>query len=230
MQKICNIIPNRYGLVDRAHIELASDALKKGGVIAVPTDTIYGLAVRADDTEALKKIYHIKGRDIEKPLAVAVAKLDHIKKIANIDEMQERATKLLLPGPVTLLLNRSESLNKNLNPGIEKVGIRIPDHHLIIELADLVGPIALTSANKSGEKNPINIEDFEEIWNQLDHIFDQGALQKHICPEWDFRNNRLGSTVVDLTVPKQFTILREGLSTNRTISVLHRIGLREAKK
>lgn len=227
MQKIIQLIPNRHGQYNIEYIEKGSEVLMKGGIIALPTDTLYGLAARVGDSDALEKIYSIKGRDLSKPLAIAINSLSELTQVAKVSELQMKAAQLLLPGQVTLLLDRSDSLNPRLNPGVNIIGVRIPSHNYISGITHMVGPIALTSANKSGETNPVRIEDFEDLWPQIDLIIDHGPLQKPIL-EFDIRHDMLGSTVVDLTTidQKYYRISREGLATNRTMSILLRLGLR----
>ncbi|KAL1766662.1 yrdC domain-containing protein, mitochondrial [Sigmodon hispidus] len=103
----------------------------------------------------------------------------------------------LLPGPVTLVMQRSEELNKDLNPFTPLVGIRIPNHASMQDLAQLFGgPLALTSANLSSQASSLRVEEFQDPWPHLSLVIDGGPVGDSQSPEC-----RLGSTVVDLSVP-----------------------------
>ncbi|KAF5899422.1 yrdC domain-containing protein, mitochondrial isoform X2 [Clarias magur] len=176
-------------------------ALKEGQVIAVPTDTIYGLACLAQNSEAIKRVYDIKGRNGDKPLAICVGEIQDIYKYCKVT-VKEELLKDLLPGPVTLVLERSEELNTDLNPFTRLVGVRIPDHPFISRLCQMCDePLALTSANISAQSSTLAVHEFEELWPSLALVVDGG-------PIGDL--SRLGSTVVDLSVPGRYRIIRPG--------------------
>lgn len=225
--RIVNIIYNKSGQIDREQVNLACSYLDKGGVIALPTDTIYGIAAKVDDSNALDKIYKIKNRDTTKPLSICLSQIDEVDSITN-QKLHPKILRSLLPGPITILLKRGENLNKDLNPGIDTIGVRVPNHNFIVMVARMVGPLALTSANRSGETSPLMAEDFKELWPELDCVFDCGLLQKQLDDNLS-NNQRLGSTVVDLTQPNVYNIVREGCALNRTINLLHRFGYRNSK-
>lgn len=230
VSKVVNTVFTKSGHVDFEQVSSAADILNKGGVIAVPTDTIYGLAAKAANSKALNRIYKIKERNLEKPLAVCVSKIEEVEEIAETKSLHPLTLSSLLPGPVTLLLKRKANLNPELNSGLETVGVRIPDHNFIIALSAIVGPLALTSANRSGESSPLVVSDFEELWPELDCVFDCGLLHNHIDLNLDGdKKLRAGSTVIDLTVAKKYTIIREGCSLLRTINTLNRLGYRKVK-
>ncbi|NXC22483.1 YRDC protein, partial [Corythaeola cristata] len=122
----------------------------------------------------------------------------------------------LLPGPVTLVLKRSEELNKDLNPFTSLVGVRIPNHPFIRELARACsGPLALTSANISCQASTLTVSEFQDLWPQLSLIIDGGPIGGVQSPEC-----RLGSTVVDLSVSGKFTIIRPGCALTSTVEIL----------
>src|SRR5688572_898401 len=93
-----------------------------GRVIAVPTDTIYGLAGPAQDDETIKRIYEIKGRKSEKPLAICLSEVKDISRWALTSNLPKGLLERLFPGPVTVVLPRSDQLNPHLNPGVTSVG------------------------------------------------------------------------------------------------------------
>ncbi|XP_024917100.1 threonylcarbamoyl-AMP synthase isoform X2 [Cynoglossus semilaevis] len=194
-------------------------ALKQGQVVAVPTDTIYGLACLAQNSEAVKKIYDIKGRNGQKPLAICVGEIHDIYRYCKVN-VTEALLSDLLPGPVTLVFERSEVLNKDLNPFTSLVGVRIPDHAFIRRLCQMSEqPLALTSANISSHTSTVEVNEFKELWPKLAVVVDGGPIGDQ-C--------RLGSTVVDLSVLGKYKIIRPGCARSSTVDVLeHKHGLSE---
>ncbi|XP_005090627.1 yrdC domain-containing protein, mitochondrial [Aplysia californica] len=184
-------------------VESSASCLLKGGVVAVPTDTIYGVACLAQNSPAVERIYAIKGRNQEKPIAISVAEIDDVYKWSKVTVSRELLTDLL-PGPVTVVFERNSELNPALNPYTSLVGIRIPNHTFMQSLAKQCdSPIALTSANISGSSSCLQVKEFENLWARLDLIVNGGTLS-------DTEESRQGSTVVDLSVPGTFKIIRPG--------------------
>lgn len=150
-------------LVRRAVECLKSDS----AVVALPTDTLYGLACCAQNSGAIKKLYQIKARDQGKPVAICVSHLHQVSKYSEVTVSDELLGQLL-PGPVTLVFHRSKLLNPDLNPGTSLVGVRIPDSWFIRQLVDQLGqPLALTSANLSGAPSTLAPHEFRDIWHHL---------------------------------------------------------------
>ncbi|KAH9608332.1 hypothetical protein KSS87_010707 [Heliosperma pusillum] len=181
----------------------AIQSIKSGKVIAVPTDTIYGFACDACSREAVNRIYEIKGRKLTSPLAICVGDVSDIKHFAATDHLPETLLDSLLPGPVTVVLRRGESsiLEKSLNPGADSVGVRVPDNDFIRIIARGSGSaLALTSANMSGHPSSVTIKDFENLWEHCSYVYDGGNLPM----------GRAGSTIVDLTKPGKYKIIRPG--------------------
>lgn len=229
-EKIIKLLISKGGLLDQTQVTTVCDCLNRGGVVSIPTDTIYGLAARVDDSKALKKIYQIKGRDANKPLAICLPNIEKINEVANVQDINPRVISCLLPGPITILLKRSKNLNPDLNPGIDTVGIRVIDNEFVVVVSAMVGPLALTSANRSGAPNPTTIAEFKELHPEIDLIVDKYQTQMDTVGDIIRPNHKLGSTVVDLTRKNCYSIVREGCSLNRTISILNRFGLREYKE
>nr|XP_035974944.1 yrdC domain-containing protein, mitochondrial isoform X4 [Halichoerus grypus] len=153
--------PERAGWTEALRAAVAE--LRAGAVVAVPTDTLYGLACSASCSAALGAVYRLKGRSEAKPLAVCLGRVADVYRYCHV-RVPEGLLKDLLPGPVTLVLERSEELNKDLNPFTPLVGIRIPDHAFIQDLVQVFGgPVALTSANLSSQASSLNVESSPEI-------------------------------------------------------------------
>ena len=199
---------NEKDLIDRC-----VSILKNDGVIAVPTDTIYGLAALVSSEKAVRRIYEIKGRSFTKPLAMAVGYVDDVFAWSKPTLTKEQLdSDDLLPGPVTLMFERQSSLPAYFNPQVANVAIRIPDCSFMIELARrLQEPIALTSANFSNDPSSVCIEEFKPLWSQLDLVIDAGALAA---------NDRRGSTIVDLSQKGYFHVQRHGIDCERIVRYL----------
>ena len=179
-----------------------------------------------DESEAIKRIYEIKDRICTKPLSVCVSHLGEIENIADTTRVSRLLTSFF-PGPVTLLLKRNPKLNPELNPGLDTIGIRIPDNNFIRAVCEEVGPLALTSANKSGGGDSTLVEDFKDLHPLLDCIFDVGVLRVPVGLDGEPKTHSLGSTVIDVTKPGKYKMIREGCSARRYINLLHRFGYRK---
>jgi len=205
-----------------AAVSLASQLLCEGHIIALPTDTIYGLACNAQNTSAIQRLYSIKGRNCNKPLAICVGEVEDVKRWGVTDMLPKGLLTALLPGPVTIVLKRTEQLNPELNPSTPNVGIRIPNHQFVREVVKGSGGIlALTSANLSNQVSSLCPEEFRDLWPKLSAVFDGGAINDGIC--------RGGSTIVDLTRQGSYSIIRDGSALSQTIEVLERYGLLHEK-
>lgn len=217
-------IETRPGIVRPAtevYADEAIEALKAGKVIAVPTDTLYGFSCDACSVEAVNRIYEIKGRKHTSPLAICVGDVSDIGRFAVTDHLPPGLLEGLLPGPVTVVLTRGESsiLEKSLNPGLDSIGVRVPDSDFIRMIARGSGTaLALTSANLSGLPSSVDIKDFKNLWENCAFVYDGGVLPA----------GRAGSTVVDLTMLGKYKILRPGSAQEETISILERHSLLEA--
>ncbi|XP_074073673.1 threonylcarbamoyl-AMP synthase [Macrotis lagotis] len=195
----------------------AVGALRAGGLVAVPTDTLYGVACAARCSAAVGALYGLKGRCRTKPLAVCLGRVADVYRYCQVRVPRELLEDLL-PGPVTLVMERSGELNKDLNPFTPLVGIRIPDHAFMRELAQTFsGPLALTSANISSQPSSLNVKEFQELWPQLSLVVDGGPIGDVRSPEC-----RLGSTVVDLSVPGKYRVIRPGCALTQTAAILQK--------
>ncbi len=189
-------------------LEEAADILREGGIVAYPTETFYGLGVDAFNEVAIKKLYQIKGRDLNKPISILIRDQEMLKQVANsIPPVAERLMQELWPGPLTLIFKCRDQLPSYLTGGTGKVGVRISSQltaQRLLEILEL--PITATSANLSGGKSPITAQEIlGSSANGIDLILDGGKLP-----------GQLGSTIVDLTIspPK---IVREGEIPGRVI-------------
>lgn len=183
--------------MDNKQIGQAVDILKKGGVIAYPTDTLYGIGCDALNQNAIRKIFELKGRDYSKPLSIACSSIEMVKKYVFLSKRAEKIVAELLPGPFTLIINKKPEISDLVTAGSDQVGVRIPGYAPILKVIEQLGrPIITTSANQSGEKD---IKTLADIKIPVDFIFSGEC--KHNQP----------STVFD---PERMKIYRKGVGSN----------------
>jgi len=185
---------------DDLHINQAIATLNGGGVVAFPTDTVYGVGVDPFQPEAVRKLYKIKGRPIDKPIPILVGSTDDVERVAqNLPPTFSQLAERFWPGGLTLIVE-AKSLPPEVTAGGDTVGIRMPDHSLALALLQRFGgAIATTSANKSDEPPATSAEEVQsELGALVDIILDGGQTA-----------TRIASTVLDLSVsPPQ--IRRQG--------------------
>lgn len=181
-------------------LKVAIEALNKGKIIIYPTDTVYGIGANIFDVEAVRNVYSVKKRSFDKPLSVCVSNIDEISKIAHINEDIERNLVKIFPGPFTVILKKKEVVPSIVTSNSDKIGIRIPDNKICMELSSKF-PITTTSANISGKNVQESVDGvLSQLNADIDIVLDAG-----IC------KHGINSTVVDMTCspPK---ILRKGAS------------------
>ncbi len=184
-------------------IEESIKAIKGGGVIVFPTDTIYGLVCDATNQKAIQKLFQIKKRDFKKPIPVFVKDIEMAKQIAMVNEKQESFLKKVWPGKVTVILRAKIDFPQGVLGKDKTIGLRVPDYASINALFNKINkPLSGTSANLAGEHSCLDINDvvaqFANEKLQPDLIVDAGIL-----------SSSQSSTVVDLT-GKELKVLRTG--------------------
>lgn len=177
-------------------------ALRAGEVVVLPTETVYGLAALPGVPGATGKIFALKGRGPDVPLAVLCADADQALALADQpSDAVQRVAKELWPGPLTLVLRRRLGLGYELGEPSTTIGLRCPDHDLVRGLAAQVGPIAATSANRHGEPTPDTAADVAAVFGTgVAAVVDGGPCDGQ------------PSTVVDATAddPADWVVLRQG--------------------
>ncbi|MFX1519703.1 MAG: L-threonylcarbamoyladenylate synthase [Promethearchaeota archaeon] len=181
-------------------LQIAADFIRQGKLVVFPTDTSYGLGANITDTRAVTKIFQLKQRSLHKPIHIVVSSLQMAEDYAFVSESAINLAHHFLPGPLTLILRKKDTISDLLSGGKETIGIRMPDNLIALALVERAGvPITATSANISGSPDPYSVKGaFDQLGNKVDLYLDIGILPK-----------RLPSTILDLTLdtPK---ILREG--------------------
>lgn len=193
-----NIIP----ATDPNALKICLETLKTGGLVAFPTDTVYGLGCLVNRAGSIDRLYEVKGRDTSKAIAVLIGEIDHLQQVTSgLGEIAGELAAHFWPGALTLVVPRSPSLPENLSP-LPTIGVRMPNHPFALALLRQAGPLATTSANLSGLPSPVTARDvLLQLNERVDLIIDGGA-----CP------GGVPSTVLDCTGADP-RILREGAIT-----------------
>ena len=194
--------------IDDEKLMEAAEILRAGGLVAFPTETVYGLGANALNEEAAKKIYAAKGRPSDNPLIAHISKPEELAPL--VKEVPEAGKKLMeayWPGPLTMIFPKSDIVPYGTTGGLDTVAIRMPDHPVALELIRRSGvPIAAPSANTSGRPSPTKAEHvMEDLHGKIPMILDGGAVMVGV-----------ESTIIDFTeiVP---VILRPGWITKESM-------------
>tara|TARA_B100000575_G_C23128036_1_gene653844 strand:+ start:1709 stop:2668 length:960 start_codon:yes stop_codon:yes gene_type:complete len=164
-------------------INLAIESLKKGNVIAIPTETVYGLAGNAFEESSVNKIFKIKNRPSFNPLIVHIPNPKYINKIAqNIPKIAQKLSKHFWPGPLTLVLEKQRHISDTVTAGKSTVAVRVPNHKLTLDLlSKLPFPLVAPSANPFGFTSPTSTDHVIEYFaDKIDLILDGGLSLKGI--------------------------------------------------
>ncbi len=194
--------------IDKEAILLAGEILRSGGLVAFPTETVYGLGANALDERAAKKTYEAKGRPSDNPLIVHIAKMEDLRAITkSIPEKALRAAKRFWPGPLTMIFEKSERVPFGTTGGLDTVAVRMPDHAVAREVILAGGGyISAPSANTSGRPSPTTAQHVaEDLDGKIELILDGGAADIGI-----------ESTILDVTVDPPM-ILRPGAVTREML-------------
>lgn len=194
--------------VTKDELAPAIQVLKQGGLVAFPTETVYGLGANALDENAAKKIYEAKGRPSDNPLIVHIAKTDSLNDIAiDIPESAYVLAEAFWPGPLTMILKKSDRVPYGTTGGLNTVAVRMPSHPLAQKLIEASGLyLAAPSANSSGKPSPTKAQHvLEDLDGRIDVLIDAGDS-----------NLGLESTIVDLSGERP-CILRPGYITKQML-------------
>lgn len=180
------------------NIQKAISCIKNEEVVGIPTETVYGIGVDPLSQAAVDKIFNLKERDENKPLSILVHSFHDLIKLKIISKVPE-IVELYWPGPLTIIveseLNFADGVGTK-NPN--SIGVRVPDNELTLELLKKTGPLAVTSANISGQEDITNEKDAESVFgDKIGHYLQGSALHGS------------GSTIVDFR-DEEFKVIREG--------------------
>jgi tRNA threonylcarbamoyl adenosine modification protein (Sua5/YciO/YrdC/YwlC family) len=183
---------------EKRKIAQAVEVIRKGGVIAYPTGTVYGLGCDLTNKKALERVYQIKGIDRKKPLSFLCPDLSEISRFAFVDNSTYRILKRLVPGPYTFILEATKEVPRLVLRKRNTVGIRVPDHPVAQALLAALGsPIISTSATKDG-RVLMDGEEIEAAFPALDLVLDAGP------------GNALASTILAFSSSGEVEVIREG--------------------
>ena len=189
-------------------IETAARAALDGSLIVLPTDTVYGVGTRPDDPSATSRLFDAKGRPRELELPVLVPSTEDARRIAAFDERAEALAVRFWAGPLTIVLPRTEaSRGWDLGGDAGTIGVRMPHHPLTLALLARTGPLAVSSANRSGEPTPATCDGVEATFAD--------AVEVYLCAQERLAGT--ASTVVDLAHGRT-SVVRAGAVSERAIA------------
>lgn len=176
------------------------EIINNGGLVIMPTDTVYGIIGDATNIDTVKKVFAIKKRSFNKPLLMLVNGVDMLKEyVDNISYKERKIIEKYWPGPLTIVFKKNKNVNDLLTAGKNTIGIRYPNNKMLVDIISKVNrPLLSTSVNISGNPNVVNINNIEdEILNSIDFIMDGG-----IC-------DNIASTIIECK-GDNIVVLREG--------------------
>ena len=185
--------------------------INDGGIVVFPTETVYGIGTNGLDEKAVKRLYEVKKRPIEKPISLLVSNMEMVKQIAkDITEKEYKIMEQFFPGPLTIILKKKETVPDIITAGKGTVGVRMPSGEIARKLVEYANvPIAAPSANLSGEPSGTNIKNIIKSFDgKVDYFIDGGESQIGIA-----------STIVQV-IDGELHILREGNITKEQIEKL----------
>ena len=199
----------------------AADIIAAGGIVAIPTDTLFGLAADALNSDAVERVYVAKGRPADMPLPVLVSGWEQATQVAAIPAdalpMVQKLAEAYWPGNLTMVLSAAPGLPERLTAGHDTIAVRMPNHPAPLALAEALGrPITGTSANRSGEPDIADADELRTIIGpRVDGIIASGPTPKGTA-----------STIISVS-PEGTALLREGALPYREI--LDLLGMMEAR-
>lgn len=199
---------------DAKAVERAAAALRAGGLVAFPTDTVYGLGAHGFQPEAVESIYRVKGRMAQKAIPLLLGSVADVEEVAqNVPDAAWKLAECFWPGGLTLVLRRRPNVPDVVTSGGPTVAVRIPDHPVPLRLISLIdAPLAATSANRSGQPSPVTADEVRESLNGLiDVLLDGGTTPGGV-----------ESTVLDLSLSDPVVLRRGAVPVEELEKVLGR--------
>lgn len=204
----------------REQIEQAAAILRRGGLLAIPTETVYGLGADGLNETAVLHIFEAKGRPQDNPLILHIPSADWLTRYCeDVPQAAYRLAEKFWPGPLTMILKKKPNVPLRTTGGLSTVGMRCPDHAVTRAIIECAGvPVAAPSANTSGRPSCTNAEDVrEDMWGKIDGIVDGGACEVGV-----------ESTIIDLTVAPPQLLRPGGLPLEDLRAVLGEVSVDKA--
>lgn len=202
--------------INNHEIEKAAQALKNGGIVVFPTETVYGIGADILKEEAIKKLYQAKRRPLTQKISILVGSLEMLEEVTEmVTEVEQKLINHFFPGPLTLILHKKKIVPNILTNNEDIVGFRMPENEIALQLINKVGnPIATSSANRAGEPSGIDLASIKDVFQEEVDFYINGGKSKI----------GIGSTIVQV-IKEVPHIIREGTITKEDIEKV----LREEK-
>lgn len=204
------------------NIAYSADIIRGGGLVAFPTETVYGLGANGLNPNAIEKIYQAKGRPADNPMIYHVSSPLQLESLARVITREiETLVVAFWPGPLTLVVKKTSLVPDIATGGLDTVAVRMPNHPLALELIERAQcPIVAPSANLSGRPSPTR---YQDVWEDMNGRID-------VILEGDDCQVGIESTVVDMTIPGQIIVLRPGAISPKDIkSALEAVNIDDVK-
>jgi len=214
--KILKISPKK---IDLDKIKIAVEVIKKGNLVAFPTETVYGLGANALNEEAVAKIFQAKGRPLNDPLIVHIADIKELNRLSKYTPpVALKLAKKFWPGPLTLVLKKSELVSDIITAGLDTVAIRMPDDNIALSLIrEAQTPIVAPSANLFGRTSPTNAQHVaDDLDGKIEMIIDGGKTKVGV-----------ESTVLDITTEPVRVLRAGGISVEQLKKVISKVKIGE---
>ena len=163
--------------IDYTKLKKTAEIIRKGGIVIFPTETVYGIGANGLDEVAIKKLYEVKQRPLNKPISLLVSDMNMINKIAkDITELEYKLMQKFFPGPFTIVLKKKDIVSNIVTSNQNTVGVRMPSGEIARKLVEYAGvPIATPSANISGKPSGTNLKDImKDFEKKVDYFIDGG--------------------------------------------------------
>lgn len=166
--------------IDYTKLKETAKIIKDGGIVIFPTETVYGIGVNGVNSNAIKQLYAVKQRPINKPISLLVSNIDMINHIAkDITKLEHALIKEFFPGPLTIVLKKKDIVPSIVTAGGDTVGIRMPANEIALKLIEYAGvPIATPSANISGKPSGVELENIMKDFDGKVNCFIDGGISK----------------------------------------------------
>ena len=205
---------NLENKLDYEELKIPAKIIKEGGIVIFPTETVYGIGTNGLNKEAIKKLYEVKQRPLNKPISLLVSNIEMVNQVAkNISKLEYKIMQNFFPGPLTIILEKKDIVPDILTANTNTVGIRMPSGEIARKLIEYAGvPIATPSANISGKPSGTNIKDIQKDFEgKVDCFIDNGESKLGIP-----------STIVRV-INNEVHILRQGsISTEQIKAIYHK--------